>query len=314
MYNQKNLAKVLPIKLDVSHFGFPRNRLSYYVLRVARRGDKEQKNGFIMYVVLLLVLTVMGTTFALANRTASGLAGLTRQSSLRDAELAAENGLIRTINDMNQPANRYLWGIKSSEWKNWYYDGYKKSNLYPLNDCRNNFLPYNNDAFAVTGQAEVFQHIADRASNTANYQEEWTKGFVFQVLAVRLKDSNRNLISDFSTISKLNPSYVEFRVRGTHNSMVNETTGFASSLDRNYRTGAGQSLDHDVSFDIVREYVLVPFCCKTGFLYNGTSSSYGSKRQSCDTNTATTDTSGREKVGWVIVGPSATGVYREALQ
>lgn len=314
MYNQKSPAKTLPIKPATSHLGSPRNRLNDYVLRAARGGDEEQKNGFIMYVVLLLVLTVMGTTFALANRTASGLAGLTRQASLRDAELAAENGLIRTINDMNQPANRYLWGLKSSDWKSWYDDGDKRSKLYPYNDCRNGFLPDNNDAFSITGQAEVFQHIADRAGNTADYQEEWTKGFLFQVLAVRLKDSNHNLISDFSTISKLNPSYVEIRVRGTHNSMVNETTGFASSLNNNYRNGTSQSQDHDVSFDIVREYVLVPFCCKTGFLYNGTSSSFGSKRQYCDTNTPTTDTSGREKVGWVIVGPSATGVYREALQ
>ena len=314
MYNQKNPSKLLPIKPAASQFGSPCNRLNDYVLRAARRGDKEQNNGFIMYVILLLVLTVMGTTIALANRTASGLAGLTRQVSLRDAELAAENGLIRTINDMNQPANRYLWGLKSTDWKSWYDDGYKRSNLYPSNDCRNNFLPNNNDSFQITGQAEVFQHITDRANNTADYQEEWTKGFLFQVLAVRLKDTNHNIISDFSTISKLNPSYVEFRVRGTHNLRVNETTGFASNLNGNYRNGTDQSQDHDVSFDITREYVLVPFCCKTGFLYNGTSSSFGSKKQSCDTNTPTTDTSGREKVGWVIVGPSATGVYREALQ
>ena len=307
-------AKSISMKKVVKPLQFRRHGLTCYLLRWHQISNSKEQNGYIMYVILLLVLTVMGTTIALADRTASGLAGLTRQASLRDAELAAENGLIRTINDMNQPANRYLWGLKSSDWKSWYYDGDKRSKLYPYNDCRNGFLPGNNEAFYITGQAEVFRHIEDRASNTADYQEEWTKGFLFQVLAVRLKDSNHNLISDFSTISKLNPSYVELRVRGTHNSMVNETTGFASSLSNNYRNGTSQSQDHDVSFDIVREYVLVPFCCKTGFLYNGTSSSFGSKRQYCDTNTPTTDTSGREKVGWVIVGPSATGVYREALQ
>jgi hypothetical protein len=213
----------------------------------------EANRGFIMYVVMLLVLSVMGTTIALANRTASGLAGISRQSSLRDAELAAENGLIRTINDMNQPANRYLWGIPSSDWESWYNN--KRSSLYPAAACRTDayggtYLQYNNDAFDITGQALVFKHIANRVTNKADYQEEWTKGFLFQVLAVTLKNKNHDLITDFSTISKSEPSFVELRVRGTHNAKVNEKTGWETNLDFNYRNGANQSQEHDVSFDI----------------------------------------------------------------
>ena len=40
---------------------------------------------------------------------------------------------------------------------------------------------------------------------------------------------------------------------------VNETTGFASNLNGNYRNGTDQSQDHDVSFDIIDD-IIEPIC------------------------------------------------------
>jgi len=291
-----------------------------------KNNNQDAKNGFIMYVIMLLVLTVMGTTIALASRTASGLAGITRQSALRAAELAAENGLTITINGMNSPTNRYLWGIPSGQWQNWYYNQDQGSTLYPAADCRvYGYESYDDEAFNLTEQALVFKQIADRTTSDLT-KCTGTECYLYQVLAVRLRNLNRQSISDFSQISKTVPSYVEIRVRGIHFSRVNETTGWNSTLNYNYWVGTtdSQAQAIDVSVDITREYVLVPSCCRSGFLYNNQSPSntYGSQQPINTTTevtsrqclyTATSDTTGTEKMGWVIVGPSATGLFRQSL-
>jgi len=297
------------------------------------------KDGFIMYFIVILVLTVMGTTFALANRTSSGLAGQMRQSALRAAELATENGLKRTITDMNQPGNRYLWAYDAQWWPTLAND------IYP-EKCRFATVPPNfSDTYSAklfpddtwsygpTGTIKnIFKNISDR--QTTNYQESWIKGFVYQVLAVTLKDQNRNVIAqtDFDQISPVNPSFVELRVRGTYNSNVafNQcfegmdsaaNTGSARCTEFNSRNNQANNLfDRDVNVDITREYKLVPFCCKTGFLYKkmGTTTNADNYGSVAPTNECTTtspqDKSGKEKVGWVIVGPSNTGIFRSSLQ
>ena len=321
------------------NYGLGRMRLHYRVLGLESNYIGHPKDGFIMYFVVLLVLTVMGTTFALANRTSSGLAGQMRQSALRAAEFATENGLKRTITDMNQPANRYLWAHDTRWWPQLTAD------IYPAAACRfesnpPNFANTNTTLFQLdtwsyqpTGSIRnIFQNIADRQAT--NYQESWIKGFVYQVLGVTLKDQNHNIIAQdqFHTISTTNPSFVELRVRGTYNANVafNQcyqgldsaaNTGSARCTDFNSRNNQANNLfDHDVNVDITREYKLVPFCCRTGFLYRktGTTTSADNYGSVAATNECTTtnpqDRNGREKVGWVIVGPSNTGIFRSSLQ
>ena len=313
--------------------------LHYRLLGLGRNSMSHPKDGFIMYFVVLLVLTVMGTTFALANRTTSGLAGQMRQSALRAAEFATENGLKRTITDMNQPANRYLWAYDVQWWPTLGND------VYPRNACKfatepPNFntngaelFPSDTWSYQPTGSIKnIFQNITDR--QTTNYQESWIKGFVYQVLAVTLKDQNHNIIGQdqFHTISTTNPSFVELRVRGTYNANVafnqcyqglDTDANIQSARCRNFNSRDNQAnnlFDHDVNVDITREYKLVPFCCKTGFLYRKTGTTvanenYGSVAATNEcTGTNPQDKTGIEKVGWIIVGPSNTGIFRSSLQ
>ena len=309
------------------------------VLGLGGIGIGHPKDGFIMYFIVMLVLTVMGTTFALANRTSSGLAGQMRQSALRAAEFATENGLKQTITDMNQPGNRYLWAYDTQWWP------YLGNDIYPRNACKfatepPNFntngaelFPLDTWSYQPSGTVKnIFKNISER--QTTNYQESWIKGFVYQVLAVTLKDQNRKVIDQdkFDEISPVNPSFVEIRVRGTYNANIafNQcyegmdsaaNTGSARCTEFNSRnTQANNLFDHDVNVDITREYKLVPFCCKTGFLYRktGTTTNADNYGSVAPTNECTTtnpqDKTGKEKVGWIIVGPSNTGIFRSSLQ
>jgi hypothetical protein len=348
MYNQKILSKPLPIKAASKTVLPNRSRLASDLLRLARSRDNVHNNGYIMYVVLLLVLTVMGTTIALADRTTSGLAGQMRQSVLRDAELATENGLTRTITDMNSPANRYVWGVKTENWANpgdWAPSDTIRDKLYPHNSCKGvSYFPNNTSSFTVNGATEVFKRISQRQTNVSNFTEEWVKGFVFQVIGIIIKDENHQVISDItrkktdgSSMYPKGPSYVEFRVRGVHNSLVNYDTNWDNSTNQTrmrigWRDGwTRQQKEHDVSFEITREYKLAPFCCTTGFIDKqeaSTTRSLGSAKPTCATtynpddynlsNTSNISSSfvgnsDKEKMGWTIVGPSSTGVFRSSL-
>lgn len=314
----------------------PMNGLGFY-----RRAE-----GYIMYLIVLLVLTVMGTTIALADRTTAGLAGQIRQSALRDAELATENGLIRTISDFNSPGNRYVWGVKTVNWT-----GSSKINneLYPSDDCTGKTdFPNNADLFNLTGQTQVFDRIRDRGNNVSAFSEEWLRGFIFQVIGITIKDENHAPIDDIT--KKVNgvvsypkgPSYVEFRVRGTHNSLVDYDTNWNNATNQSKMKIGWRDTDwtramkdHDVSFEITREYRLVPFCCKTGFIDKVGASdtrTFGSaipdSGSSCsttynpdnynlsnpyDSNSSLGGNSKKEKMGWTIVGPSSTGIFRSSL-
>ena len=337
--------KSMSMKRGAKPFGLQRHRLTWYLLRLHRISNSAEQNGYIMYVILLLVLTVMGTTIALADRTTSGLAGQMRQSSLRDAELATENGLARTIADMNSPANRYIWGVKTDDWTEWNV----ASKLYPNDKCRKDastgskYFPNNDPDFVVNGSTEVFKRIKNRKPTT--FDEEWVKGFIFQIIGVSIKDEKHQAISnitDKNTDGTLKypkgPSYVEFRVRGIHNSNVkydtnydNTTNGSTNVLgwrDDNTKWSTAMKI-HDVSFEITREYKLAPFCCKTGFIDKKDASdtrSYGSALPKCDTTYNPDDynldpnnrsnikgLSDKEKMGWTIVGPSSTGIFRSSL-
>lgn len=348
MYNQKILSKASPIKKAAKTVLPNRNRLASDLLSLARSRDYVQNNGYIMYVVLLLVLTVMGTTIALADRTTSGLAGQMRQSVLRDAELATENGLTRIITDMNSPANRYVWGVKTVNWANpgnWVQSDTIRDKLYPYNSCKGvSYFPNNASVFFVNGTTEVFNRISQRQTNVSNFTEEWVKGFIFQIIGITIKDDKHQVISDItakktdgSPMYPKGPSYVEFRVRGVHNSLVNYDTNWDNSTNQaqlriGWRDGwTRQEKEHDVSFEITREYKLAPFCCTTGFIDKqeaSTTRSLGSAKPTCvttynpndynlrDSGNVSSDfvgTSDKEKMGWTIVGPSSTGIFRSSL-
>lgn len=303
----------------------------------------QHTEGYITYVVLMLVLAVMGTTIALADRTSSGLAGQMRQSVLRDAELATENGLTRTITDFNSPGNRYVWGVNT---ENWTDSNTIKTGLYPTVCNGKTYFPNNADLFELTGQTEAFKRIKERRSTLSKFTEEWLRGFIFQVIGITIKDENHKPIEDITAKENgvvkypKGPSFVEFRVRGIHNSIVQYDTNWdntnatvRNSMVVGWRDDkwTTEQKQHDVSFEITREYKLMPFCCSTGFIDKKVASdvrSMGSVSPSCDTtynpddynltntkdgNSSFKGNSNKEKMGWTIVGPSSTGIFRSSL-
>lgn len=69
---------------------------------------RYQDRGFSMAVLMLVLLTTILGSLAIASRTTSGVLAARSQSSNREARDIAESGVTEVISELNKEANRKL--------------------------------------------------------------------------------------------------------------------------------------------------------------------------------------------------------------
>jgi len=255
--------------------------------------SKRASQGFAMFVILLLMLTVLTTTVSLNTRTTAGMFVSSWQGKLRLARDAAENGVMITVGELNKPGNRMLLGsVPLNEWTTNNYkvrtDGsdvtISNNNVIYPGDCR--FLDF--DVYRITQEALDLAPI-NPPIRTVRFSDN---GQYFRVLGIVLKNGNRGAIARSDKLSDSAVSYLTMTVEGIY-----------SSDAANRPTAETPYPENSVHYTIQQEYKVVPRCCKENKYPVDTP---GNTQSACQA----VGKSGNYKPEWMLRSVAQAGLFK----
>jgi hypothetical protein len=203
-------------------------------------------------MAMLVVLTVVVGSMALASRTTSGTLGALRQGESRGARDAAEAGLASVISELNREQNRKLL-VTPTAMNSW-------SSTKPLqNPCLSDTTTYPSaTAVAFTGDAS--NAIAGDSS----------RSFKLKSVVIKNGDRSRTFASSSDGSSSNNGSYSEALINLAD---ANNIGYIELTVEGTYK-GAIST--------IRREYQIVPKCCKMSF--GSGQAAHGNDIRTCDSS------------------------------
>lgn len=246
-------------------------------------------------VVMLLMLTILTTSLAIASRVTAGLFGQTLQSRLRLARDAAEYGLTITVHELNKPGNRRFLGTdwtsnNNNGWQNAYGNGTTsmyRPDVIPTDENQgqdlNRFPCFiyveetpKNRIYRPTQQASKM-HVTNQPPR---YYSDNSQSF--RLLGMQLYSSDHSTKLNSAPNNAI--SYLALTMEGSYNASIN-------SSNSDYTANVNNAdLDKDVKYTIQQEYEVIPRCCNTSFGNVG-GISYGtdttSNSNNCPPNTQT---------------------------
>ena len=254
--------------------------------------SKKASQGFAMFVILLLMLTVLTTTVSLNTRTTAGMFISSWQGKLRLARDAAENGLVISASELNKPSNRMLLGsVPLDKWRTNDYNVYTDWNnvtvragqvIYP-SPCR--FLP-NWDVYQITQEALNMSSINPPVRTV--YDSD--NGQYYRVLGIKLTKADRSAVSRSTETAAQNAvSYLTITVEGIYSLGTAPTT-------------ANPNPTNSVHYTVQQEYQLVPRCCRQIAYPVDT----GSTANAC----AAVNLYGAYKPEWIARSTSQAGLFK----
>jgi len=248
----------------------PIGSFPWVILRIRGSNQRSQSQGLAQLVVMLLMLTILTTTIAMASRLTAGLFSQTLQSRLRLARDAAEYGLTITVHELNKPGNRLFLGTDwtsngGTGWQTLYGDGTTpkySTDVIPadVNQGKdlNRFPCYNyeeetpkNRIYRPTLQASKM-HVAIQPPQyySDNHQS-------FRLLGIQLYSADH--VTKLPAAPKNDISYLALTMEGTYNAAVSSSNpDFTSNL-------AGIDFTKDTKYTIQQEYEVIPRCCSASF-------------------------------------------------
>ncbi len=194
--------------------------------------------GFSMAMTMLVLLTLILGTVAVASRTTSGLLSTNLQSKNREARDIAEAGIVQIVSELNKEQNRKMLvlGTAPSSWS--------ETDPLAVNPCTK---------YDSSGTFNA--SLAQQPTSTAiNYKSGWktlagSSTQQFQLESVTYSDQTRTAFTTPSTdVTKgITKSLVKFTVLGR----VIDASNNVISTSR-----------------VTREFQVVPKCCKRSFGMN----------------------------------------------
>ena len=265
-------------------------------------GRRRQSQGMAQLVVMLLMLTVLTTSLAIASRVTAGLYSQSLQARLRLARDAAEYGLTLYAHELNKPGNRLLLGTIASDWHN-KQNGitvtYKLPNRNDLdktfyietyNMYDDNVIPrdisngdksgrpcyiYSKEGY--TNNRADLDYVAelDGKYKTRVYMTTYQAANMHRIPAQYYSNNHQSFqllsmqlySSDHVTkLDKAPPddiSYLVMVMQGTYNGTVSDST--INKFTWQVDAATGIDLGRDVKYVIQQEFEVVPRCCGSSF-------------------------------------------------
>ena len=263
---------------------------------------RRQSRGMAQLVVMLLMLTVLTTSLAIASRITAGIYSQSLQARLRLARDAAEYGLTISAQELNKPGNRLLLGKLDSDWTD-----YESSSLYTYTNPRtqttktyynetrnmynNNVIPQNNmDANnsgkpcyvytkedytrdvndpnyvpALAGQyaTRIYMTTKQAAYMHRSPAQYYTNNHQsFQLLSLKLYSSDHT--TEIHQAPPDDISYLVMVMQGTYNGSVSDSTINTDTWEVNTANN-DIKLGNDAKYVIQQEFEVVPRCCGSSF-------------------------------------------------
>lgn len=217
--------------------------------------QRTQPTGFIAMVMLVLLTLILGSLMVSA-RSSSGRLASAAQGRNREARDVAEAGLTEIVSELNKEANRKILvsGLALSSWS----QGSNDSSNPLINPCTR-YDSSGNAAPAVTPTAKAI-----------GFQNGWqnlvsgNSSRSYRLVAVSYSDAART--SSFSsTPSQVSSGQVKSLIRLTVEGRVTDASGRLISSTR-----------------VVKEYEVVPKCCKRSFGRNSfAATNFGEDNRFC---------------------------------
>ena len=254
-------------------------------------------------VVMLLMLTILTTSLAIASRVTAGTYSQSLQARLRLARDAAEYGLTISAQELNKPGNRLLLGKPASDWTNYessLQPTYKQPNrnntdkqfyIETYNMYKNDVIPQDNTDANNSGKPCYIYNKEDYTTVTTDpdYVQELaghyrTRVYMTTKQAAYMHDHPKQYYTNnhqsFQLLSlklygpdhttKLNQappddiSYLVMVMQGTYNGSVSDSTINTDTWEVNTSNNS-VNLGHDVKYVIQQEFEVVPRCCGSSF-------------------------------------------------
>lgn len=294
--------------------------LRWFVLSNSRTSShRRQSQGMAQIVVMLLMLTILTTSLAIASRVTAGLYSQTLQARLRLAKDVAEYGITITVHELNKPGNRLFLGrdYRNNGWINAYNSAcpvvngnricspmYRTSTI-PNWDQNRNLSNYPCYIYAKeTPKYRIYRPTSQAASlpnveqNPKTYSQIYTdNNQSYRIIGMKLYDKDHRQIYLASSNSI---SYLVLVVEGIYNG----TVGGAGTYDtQTYVVDSSRvNSAQDVKYTIQQEYEVIPRCCHASFgTVGGVSYGYdASVPTSCPNNT---------EVVWALRSNTRTANY-----
>ena len=221
-------------------------------------------------VVMLLMLTILTTSLAIASRLTSGLFSQTLQSRLRLARDAAEYGLTITVHELNKPGNRLFLGTdwtanNNTGWQTFYGDGTNpkySTDVIPadVNQGKdlNRFPCYNYEE--ETPKTRIYRPTLQaskmhESSQPAQYYSDNHQSF--RLLKIQLYSADH--VTKLNAAPRNSISYLALTMEGTYNVTANASNAdFTTNL-------TGVDTAKDTKYTIQQEYEVIPRCCSASF-------------------------------------------------
>ena len=275
-------------------------------------------------VVMLLMLTILTTSLAIASRVTAGLYSQTLQARLRLAKDVAEYGITITVHELNKPGNRLFLGrdYRNSGWINAYNSACPDINSYrcfPM--YMTSTIPYRvydpgwgqdrnlrnypcyiyaketpkYRIYRPTSQAAAIPNVEQ---NPKTYSQIYTdNNQSYRIIGMKLYDKDHRQIYSASSNGI---SYLVLVVEGIYNSTVGGTGTY--NADTYVVDSSRVTSSQDVKYTIQQEYEVIPRCCNGSFGTVG-GVSYGNDAAvptSCPNNT---------EVVWALRSSTRTANY-----
>lgn len=209
---------------------------------------KPGERGFSLAMVMLVLLTTILGSMAIASRSTSGLMAARSQSSNREARDVAESGSTEIISELNKEQNRRLLVTPAADWGS-----------SQVNPCSR-----------VDATGTLLSTVPTPSSKALSLSSGWKN--------LNSADSTKQYkldsisIADFSR-SQLGSTLAPAQKYGTDKSIARLTvSGRITDANGNEKSTSTLS----------REYEVVPKCCKRSFGMNSTSATnFGLDKRTC---------------------------------
>ncbi len=262
--------------------------LRWLVLNGRGSSHRRQSQGMAQLVVMLLMLTILTTSLAIASRVTAGLFSQTLQSRLRLAKDAAEYGLTITVHELNKSGNRLFLGTdwtsdSNKGWTNVYGTGATpmyRSDVIPTDANQGqDLVRYPCYIYADENPKNRIYRPTSQAANlhATSQPLQYYSGNSqsFRLLSMQLYSGDHQTRLNMAPSNAI--SYLALTMEGTYNSSVNSSNSDFTSNTTN------ADLSKDVKYTIQQEYEVIPRCCHTSFGNVG-GISYGTDTTTSDSN------------------------------
>jgi type II secretory pathway pseudopilin PulG len=260
-------------------------RLWLLLLRTGQNRNRRQR-GFSMALVLIVLMVAVVSAGTLALRSASSHSGSLQLSASRQAREAAENGITQIVGELNRPQNRRLL-VSGTSPENWG----SASDITQRNPCENLNGTEVTPTASVGAAANSTWKVTDgngryvlRSVRYAN--RERSKRLTFTYANAGAGGSIQNNVGGYNNNTPGDPN-ADVNLNPVANEGI-ENFGYLQLEVQGRALRPGSNTDILATATVVKEYQVIPKCCKRSF--SGPSSSitgsplfsFGNDQRTCE--------------------------------